>query len=392
MESRKIRYLTSISQVPQLDETQKIQLRPVAARFAFRSNDYYQSLIDWRNPEDPIRALVVPNPNEMKEWGPLDASGEHMFTPVPGLEHKYRDTALLLVNDVCGAFCRYCFRKRLFMNSNDEVVRDVRDGIAYIQEHPEINNVLLTGGDPLIMSTSKLEPILRQLRSIEHVRIVRIGTKMPAFNPFRVIDDPSLLDMLRAHSSAQKRVYIMAHFNHPRELTAEAKKALALLLSAGAIVVNQSPVIRGVNDNVRALANLFEELSFIGVPPYYIFQCRPTAGNAGYSVPLEEAYSIFSDAQCRVSGLAKRARFVMSHHTGKIEVVGMTTEQVVFRYHRAARAEDVGRTMICRRNPRAHWLDDDREAQEAESQSRSSTTSLVTIRPPQTQTGRLASA
>jgi KamA family protein len=362
--TRKPKYLTKVEQLPQLSHGEKDRLRPVEERFAFRTNEYYQRLIDWSDPKDPIRRLVVPGEEELSEWGQLDASNELEYTPVPGLEHKYKDTALLLVNDVCGAYCRYCFRKRLFMDGNDEVVRDVSQGLAYIREHTEITNVLLTGGDPLIMSTRKLEPIIQRLRDISHVRIIRIGSKMPAFNPFRIIEDDALHKMLRTYSTAAKRIYVMAHFNHPRELTEEARQALDVLQRSGVIVVNQSPLIRGINDDVHTLARLFAELSFIGVPPYYIFQCRPTEGNKAYSVPVEEAYTIFRKAQDHVSGLAKRARFTMSHRTGKIEVAAMTDEQIVFKYHRAAQPSNLGRVMIFERDPQAHWFDDYRESEQ----------------------------
>ncbi len=377
---KKPKYITKLDQVPQLGEGEKTRLQPVTDKFVFRTNDYYQGLIDWTDPDDPIRALVIPMESELEEWGRLDASYEQMYTPVPGVEHKYQDTALLLVNDVCGAYCRYCFRKRLFMDDNDEVVRDVSGGLDYIRAHSEISNVLLTGGDPLIMSTSKLEPIIRQLREIPHVQIIRIGSKMPAFNPFRIINDPALLKMIETYSTAAKRIYVMAHFNHPRELTAEAEQGIDLLLRAGAIVVNQSPLIRGINDDSGTLANLFARLSFMGIPPYYIFQCRPTEGNKSYSVPIEEAYEIFVDAQSRVSGLARRARFAMSHRTGKIEVAALTGEHIVFRYHRAAAEENAGRVMIFDRNPRAHWLDDYPEAQ-GYAQPRPAASELHSIQP-----------
>jgi KamA family protein len=359
---RKPKYITKLDQVPELTESERERLQPVAEKFVFRTNDYYQGLIDWNDPNDPIRALVVPVEGELDDWGRLDASHEQIYTPVPGVEHKYKDTALLLVNDVCGAYCRYCFRKRLFMDDNDEVVRDVSGGLEYIRAHPEISNVLLTGGDPLIMSTSKLEPVIRQLREIPHVQIIRIGSKMPAFNPFRILNDASLRKMFETYSTPEKRIYVMAHFNHPRELTKEALQGIDLLLRSGAIVVNQSPLIRGINDDGGTLAQLFAKLSFIGVPPYYIFQCRPTEGNKAYSVPIEQAYEIFTDAQSRVSGLAKRARFSMSHVTGKIEVAAMTSEHIVFKYHRAANPENIGHVMIFQRNAGAHWFDDYPEA------------------------------
>lgn len=357
----KPRYVTRLDKVDELSAEEKERLGPVTDKYVFRTNDYYQSLIDWEDPADPIRRLVIPDETELDEWGALDASNEAQYEPVPGVEHKYQDTALLLVNDVCGAYCRFCFRKRLFMNDNDEVVKDVSGGLEYISQHPEIDNVLLTGGDPLIMGTSKLQRVIAPLREIDHVQIIRIGSKMPAFNPFRITEDPSLLEMFETYSTPQKRIYVMAHFNHPRELTDEAVMGLHLLRRAGVVTVNQTPLIRGVNDNVNVLAELFNRLSYIGVPPYYVFQCRPTAGNKSYSVPVEESLEIFEQARMMSSGLAKRARFVMSHETGKVEIVGRTAEHVFIRYHRAHDPDRKGELMIFRSNPQAHWLDDYQE-------------------------------
>ena len=359
---KKPKYLTRIDQIAELSDSEKEKLRPVGDKYVFRTNDYYQGLINWDDPDDPIRRLVVPREQELDEWGRLDASYEELYTKVPGLEHKYRDTALLLVNDVCGAYCRFCFRKRLFMNDNDEVVKDVSHGLEYIRAHPEISNVLLTGGDPLIMSTSKLEPVIAKLRDIAHIKIIRIGTKMPAFNPYRILNDPSLGKMIETYSTTKARIYIMAHFNHPVELTDVARQGLDILHKHGAILINQTPMIKGVNDSVETMLSLFNELSYLGVPPYYVFQCRPTEGNKEYSLPLEEAYQIFLEAQNQSSGLAKRARFSMSHMTGKIEVVGLADSHVIFRYHRAADPKDTGRVMLFRRNPAAHWFDDYEEA------------------------------
>jgi KamA family protein len=358
----KPKYITSIQKIAELSAEEKVAGAQVSEKFVFRTNDYYQSLINWDDPDDPIRRLVIPDAKELNEWGRLDASHEELYTKVPGLEHKYTDTALLLCNDVCGAYCRFCFRKRLFMNDNDEVVKDVSNGVRYIREHPEISNVLLTGGDPLIMSTSKLEPVIAQLRDIPHVKIIRIGTKMPAFNPYRIINDPSLWRMLETYSTTEARIYIMAHFNHPVELTAVAREGLDTLHKHGAIIINQSPMIRGVNDSVQTMLELFNELSYMGVPPYYVFQCRPTEGNKAYSIPIEKAYQIFVEAQNQCSGLAKRARFSMSHVTGKIAVVGLNESQVIFQYHRAADPKDTGRVMVFRRNSAAHWFDDYEEA------------------------------
>lgn len=352
------RYVTKLDQVHGLSEEERKQLQPVAEKFAFRTNEYYQSLIDWNDPDDPIRRIVMPDLQELDDFGEMDASDEHSYTVRKGLEHKYGDTALLLVNNVCGAYCRFCFRKRLFTDGNDEVTNDISDAVAYIHEHPEINNVLLSGGDPLIMSTGKLSKIIKQLRDISHVRIIRIGTKMTAFDPFRIINDPSLLEMLSEYSLPDRKIFVMAHFNHPRELTEPALKGLQLLQRAGAITCNQSPLIRGVNDKPEIIAELFGRLSYNGVVPYYLFICRPTSGNEPYMVPVEKGLEIFEEARRRLAGLAKQARLCMSHRTGKVEVVGKMDNKIVFRYHRAPDPHNCGRVMVFDSNPAASWLDD----------------------------------
>lgn len=352
------RYINKLDQVQGLSDKDRQQLQPVAEKFAFRTNEYYQSLIDWNDPEDPIRRIVMPDIQELDDFGDMDASAEHSYTVRKGLEHKYGDTALLLVNNVCGAYCRFCFRKRLFTDGNDEVTNDISDAVAYIHEHPEINNVLLSGGDPLIMSTGKLSKIIKQLRDIEHVRIIRIGTKMTAFDPYRIINDPSLLEMLSEYSLPDRKIFVMAHFNHPRELSEPALRGLQLLQKAGAITVNQSPLIAGVNDKPEIIAELFGRLSFNGVIPYYLFLCRPTSGNEPYMVPVEKGLEVFEEARRRLAGLAKQARLCMSHRTGKIEVVGKMNNKIVFRYHRAPNPLDCGRVMFFDSDPQAAWFDD----------------------------------
>ncbi len=359
---RKVRYIIDIGSIEQLSEKEKEQLREVTEKFAFRTNDYYNSLINWEDPEDPIRRIVIPTKEELEVWGKLDASNESKYTKVRGLEHKYPDTALLLVTDVCGIYCRFCFRKRLFMNDNDEVARDVSEGLEYIRNHPEINNVLLTGGDPLILATKKLERILSSLAEIPHVRIVRIGSKMTAVNPFRISEDKQLLELFEwFNTKTGKRLYLMNHFNHPRELTKEARRAVDLVHETGTVQTNQTPILKGINDDPEVIRELIEELSFMGVPPYYLFQCRPTAGNKAYSTKIEETIDVVERARAKVSGLAARVRYVMSHETGKIEILGKTEKFVFFRYHRAADPENNGRFMVFKRNPEAHWFDDYKE-------------------------------
>jgi lysine 2,3-aminomutase len=352
------KYLTRIEQLEQLSEQEKAKLRKVTETFAFRCNNYYLSLIDWDDPDDTIRRIVIPQVRELKRWGRLDPSDERTYTVMPGLEHKYNSTALLLVSNVCDGICRYCFRKRVFIEPQSEYLRDVPAAMKYIEQHRQISNVLLTGGDPLALATSKLERIIGHLREIEHVQIIRIGTKIPAFNPYRIVEDPALPEMIKKYSTNRKKIYVMTHFIHLRELTDLAVKAVGVLHKAGAIVANQAPLIRGVNAEPAVLAELLAKLSFIGAVPYYIFQCRPALGNKAYTVPIEEGYEIVEQAKAQVSGLAKRIRFVMSHSSGKIEIMGKTEDFIYFKYHRAADDADSGRFLVFKRNPHACWLDD----------------------------------
>lgn len=353
----RVRYVRDLSKIDQIPAAERELLAKVAQKYVFRANDYYLQLIDWSDPHDPIRAIVIPRHEELNDWGELDASNEKAYAVARGVQHKYRDTVLLLCNEVCGAYCRYCFRKRLFMDDNDEVSSDVSEGLAYIAAHPEVNNVLLTGGDPLLLSTRRLTEILSALRGIPHVRIIRIGSKMPAFAPWRVLNDCELQEALRRFSTADRRIYVMCHFDHPRELTALAIEGLDCLLSNRVVCTNQCPIIKGVNDDPGVLAELFAELSFVGCPQYYLFQGRPTQGNEPYEVPLVRGWQIYSQALQRGSGLARRPRFVMSHAMGKVEILAVDDHHIYLRCHSASNPADSGRFAVYRRDEQAYWLD-----------------------------------
>ena len=359
------KYLSTISELDNLvglAPKAREMMETVTEKFPFRSNEYYLSLIDWKDGHDPLRRIVIPDSRELNIGGIADPSCEKDYTKKPGLQHKYDQTGLLLLTDVCGGICRFCFRKRLFMSCERETVKDVSANIEYIREHTEITNVLLTGGDPLTLETRRLEAILRELREIPHVNIIRIGSKMLAYNPYRILNDQNLLYILSRYSTPEKRIYLMAHFNHPRELTGVSIRAAEGLQRAGVIVVNQTPILNGINDEPEILTTLFRKLSFAGISPYYVFQCRPTTGNHLFQVPVEQSYEILQKSWQACSGLAKRARFVMSHATGKIEIVGRTAEHVFMRYHQAAEKADIGKFMIFPADPLARWFDDYRHA------------------------------
>ncbi|MEQ6388408.1 KamA family radical SAM protein [Bacillaceae bacterium S4-13-58] len=351
------KYITKIDKIQEIPQHEREKLKSITDKYVFRVNDYYLSLIEWENPNDPIRKLVIPSEKELEEYGRWDASDEDTNYAVPGCQHKYATTALLLISEVCGSYCRYCFRKRLFRNDVKEVMSDVEPGLKYIENHPEINNVLLTGGDSLILATKKLRMILERLRDIPHVKIIRLGSKMPVFNPMRIYEDEALLQLIREFSTPEHRIYVMAHISHPVEITSKAKKALEALHDAGAIVVNQTPVLKGINDDPVVLSELLDKLSWAGVTPYYFFVNRPVAGNRDFVLTLKEVYNIVEKAKALTSGLGKRVRLAMSHTSGKIEILAIEDGKAYLKYHQS-RDKEYGKFMVLDCPEDASWFDD----------------------------------
>jgi len=356
---RKIRWYNSIKDVEGLSDADKEKYREVSEAYGFRSNSYYLSLINWDDPKDPIRRLVIPDPVELDDkTSQLDASLEHLITVAPGCEHKYSTTALILVSRVCGSLCRFCFRKRIFMKENSEISPDLEPAFEYIRNHKEVTNVLLTGGDPFVLSTRKIQSMLETLRAIPHVNIIRFGSKLLAFNPFRFIDDPELLDLLEKYSLPEKRIYIVSHFNHPREITDESIKAIDMMQKRGLMFVNQTPVLAGINDDPDTMGELFGKLARIGVQPYYIFQCRPTRGNAHFKTTIIRSIDVMEGAKRRVSGLGKRGRFTGSHASGKIEIISYDDDYIYFKYHQSKDPRYYGQAFRLPRKDDATWWDD----------------------------------
>ena len=355
---KKVKYITSVERLEFLKGEELESAKKVVEKFAFRVTDYYLNLIDLYNEKDPLRRIALPNVDELEAGGYIDPSFEAAYTKVKGVEHKYEDTVLFLVTNVCFGYCRFCFRKRLFMSGNDEKMRDFDKAIEYIAEHKEIINVLLTGGDPLVLSTKRLESIISRLRKIDHVKNIRIGTKALAYNPYRITEDNDLISMLSYFSEEDKRIYLINDFNHYREITNVTKEAADKLLKGGIILANQTPLLRGVNDDAKVLQRLIKDLSVMGIPQYYVFVNRPVVGNNPFAVPVEEGWFIFKEAISSLSGLERRARYVMSHRTGKIEILAVTKKHIIFAYHRAAKKENSEKIMIYERNPNAKWFDD----------------------------------
>lgn len=275
----------------------------ILEQFPMTVTRYYLSLIDWNNPEqDPVFRMSIPSIRETDLSGDFDTSGEADNTVLPGLQHKYRQTALILSTHRCAMYCRHCFRKRLVGIPGGETAGNVDQMAAYIVSHPEITNVLISGGDSFLNSNQIIRRYLEAFSSIKHLDLIRFGTRTPVVLPMRIYDDPELLDILARYTKI-KQIYVVTQFNHSNELTPQAVKAIRCLMDAGVIVKNQTVLLKGINDDAGSLGTLLKNLTRYGVIPYYIFQCRPVSGvKSQFQIPLTEGCRIVEEAKtCRTA-------------------------------------------------------------------------------------------
>ena len=270
-------------------------------KLALAITPYFFNLIDPADENCPIRRQVIPRIEETHtaSWELTDPCGEDSHSPVPGLVHRYPDRVLFLVTDRCAAYCRYCTRSRLVSNAAGYDFHPEFDRqIEYIQQHPEVRDVLLSGGDPLLFSDEKLEDLLSRLHAIPHVEFLRIGTRIPIFLPQRITSE--LGEMLRQFHP----LFISIHANHPRELTTEVRDALGLLADAGIPLGNQSVLLKHVNDNLTVMKALVQKLLICRVKPYYIYQCDPIAGSAHLRASVRKGLEIIEGLRGHTTGYA----------------------------------------------------------------------------------------
>lgn len=305
--------------------------------------EYYLDLIDVDDRRDPIRKMCIPDAMEFSSGGEKDTSGEADNTVVQGMQHKYSQTALIISTNQCAMYCRHCFRKRLVGLSSEEIASHLPEMRDYVSSHTEINNVLISGGDAFLNSNEVIERYLKTFMPIENIEFIRFGTRTPVSFPYRITEDEELLRILERYGR-DKSIIIVTQFNHPKEISEEAVKAVKLLLSAGCMVRNQTVLLKGVNDSSDVLATLMNKLVSTGVMPYYIFQCRPVEGVKNqFQVPLVKGVSIVDEGKSRMSGPAKAIRYVMSHPRGKIEILGRVGDELLFKFHQAKYKEDEAR-------------------------------------------------
>jgi lysine 2,3-aminomutase len=267
--------------------------------FNIRTTPYYASLAG--GPGDSIRQILMPHRFELFEGlqQMLDPLGEKKNNPVSRVIHRYSDRVLFLITDICSVYCRFCTRKH-FTGQDQAFIKneEYEAALNYIKAHPGIREVILSGGDPLTVSDAQLDRVLTDLRKIDHIEIIRIGTRMPTVCPMRVTDD--LVKILKKH----KPVFLMSHFNHPNELTAEAAEALEKLVDNGVPVMNQMVLLNGINNHPVIVQALNRRLLYLRVKPYYMFQCDPSQGTDHLRTSVEDSLAIQKEMWGHLSGLA----------------------------------------------------------------------------------------
>ncbi len=276
-------------------------IKMARGRFPVAITPYWASLLDPVNPRCPLRMQVIPTAAEhlVSKHEMLDPLAEDSHSPAPGIVHRYPDRVLLLPLNMCAAYCRYCTRSRWVGDENEMLLGPRFDGaIDYLKQHKEIRDVLISGGDPLLLSDRRLDELVGRLRAIPHIEFIRIGTRVPVFLPMRIT--PELVSTLRKHHP----LWISIHFNHPKEITPEVKKACEMLADGGFPLGSQSVLLKGINDDPAVFKQLFHDLLKIRVRPYYIYQCDPVTGTTHFRTPVSKGVEIIAALRGHTTGYA----------------------------------------------------------------------------------------
>jgi lysine 2,3-aminomutase len=295
----RIKSAADLGKFVNLDDQKLDDIKSVLSKFRMAITPYYLSLIDPANPDCPIRRQAVPGVEELVigKYDQLDPLHEDKDSPVPGLTHRYPDRVLFLITDMCAMYCRHCTRRR-FAGQKDQAMNEERIQLAidYIAKTPAIRDVLLSGGDALLVSDQMLESIIQRLRAIDHVEVIRLGSRVPVVMPQRITQE--LVDMLKKYHP----IWLNTHFNHPDEITTESKAAIDRLADAGIPLGNQSVLLAGVNDCVHVMRKLVTRLAQIRIRPYYLYQCDLSMGIEHFRTPVSKGIEIIEGLRGHVSG------------------------------------------------------------------------------------------
>ncbi|MBN2038448.1 MAG: KamA family radical SAM protein [Spirochaetes bacterium] len=298
----RITNVEELSLILRLSEDEETVLRKAHHIFPFSITPYYASLLDIDDPAHPLRRTVIPSGAELvkSEGESDDPLDEENDSPVPGLVHRYPDRVLFLTTDFCSNYCRYCTRSRMVGRSSCSAFskKNWEMSIAYIESHPEIRDVLLSGGDPLTLSDESLEWLLSSLRKISHIEIIRIGSKVPVVLPQRITS--KLVKILKRYHP----VWMNIHFTHPDEVTPEVEIACRKLSNAGIPLGSQTVLLKGINDDVEILRSLYHQLLKNRVRPYYLYQCDPISGSSHFRTRVEKGIEIIKGLRGFTTGFA----------------------------------------------------------------------------------------
>lgn len=295
-----VKTVEELGQIIPLTEAETKAGAATKDEYKFSTPPYYATLIDPKNSECPIRLQTIPNLHEMDRAAAdiRDPLGEDEHQVVPGLVHRYPDRVLFLITTSCAMYCRFCTRRRIVLAKSHRTERELDQVMDYLKAHPEVRDIIISGGDSLFVGDKYLESCLQRLREIPSIEIIRIASRIPVVCPMRITDD--LCKMLRKYAP----LFMMTHFNHPYELTEDAKKACATLVDHGIPVMNQTVLLRKINSDPSILKCLFQELLKNRVKPYYLYQCDLSEGIEHFRTPVQKGIEIIESLRGHTSGLA----------------------------------------------------------------------------------------
>ncbi|MBE0701143.1 MAG: lysine 2,3-aminomutase [Acholeplasmataceae bacterium] len=299
--ANRIKSAEALKKYIKLTENEEKTIQSVLGKLRMAITPYYLTLIDPLNPDCPMRLQAIPIGDELivGKNDIHDPLAEDHDSPVPGLTHRYPDRVLFLITDMCSMYCRHCTRRRFAGVKDAELkIEQINLAIEYIKKHPEVNDVLLSGGDAFLVSDERLEYIIKELRKIEHVQVIRLGTRTPVVMPQRITE--KLCNMLKKYHP----IWVNTHFNHPDEITPESKQAIDRMADAGIPIGNQSVLLKGVNDCVHIMRRLVKGLIAIRVRPYYIYQCDLSVGIEHFRTTISKGIEIIEGLRGHISGFA----------------------------------------------------------------------------------------
>jgi len=361
---KNIRTIADLKKHIHLSNEEEKKIQKVIRYQALNIPVYYLNLINWDNENDQIKKIVWPSINELQQSNDIketiDPYGDDKHYKGNGIIHKYQYSVLILATEQCFSHCRYCFRKTLVGNPNNKkIVKSFEKVAEYISDHKEINNVIISGGDPGTLATTILKRIFEILIKIENIDFIRFGTKSLVNFPVRYLDS-NLIELFKKINK-RKPLYIPTHFNNYREITSLSNEAIQRVRKAGVIVNNQSVLLKGVNDSAAELITLMNGLVKIGVNPYYLYQCMPVTKVSKYfQVPLIKGIDIVSEAKKSLNGYAKRFKFIMAHDSGKIEICGKFEDNIIMSqlHSRLDNPNDASKIIVRKLTKNVGWYDD----------------------------------